>query len=195
MTRTRAVMLAAGTAVLGAAALFQLRVSRADAEKTPYTVVRRDGRFEVREYPELSLVTTPLHGDDDSGAFRRLFRFIEGRNARQEKIAMTTPVFIDRWKTVPGTMSFVMPDRLRGAGPPGPVDGELRLETRPARRVAVYRYAGRTSNRNERAAIDRLREWVVSQGLTAEGEPEIAYYDAPYLVPFLRRNEVMLRLS
>jgi len=195
MTRTRAIILAAGTAVLSAAAVFQLRVSRADAEKTPYSVVRRDGRFEVREYPELALATTPLHGDDDSAAFRRLFRFIEGSNARQDKIAMTTPVIIDRWKTVPGTMSFVMPDRLRGAGRPEPVDGEVRLQTRPPRRVAVYRYAGRTSTRNERAATDRLREWVVVQGLAAEGEPEIAYYDAPYLIPFLRRNEVMLPLS
>ena len=188
-------ILGAGAAVFGAAAVFQLRVSRADAEKTPNTIVRRDGRFEVREYPELSLATTPLDDGRDGSAFRRLFRFIDRSNARREKIAMTTPVFIDRRKRAPGTMSFVMPERLREPGPPAPVDEEVRLQTRPAQRVAVYRYSGRTSARSELEATERLREWMIEQGLTAAGEPELAYYDAPYVVPFLRRNEVMLRLS
>jgi hypothetical protein len=195
MTRTRAIVLTVGAAVLGAAAVFQLRVSRADAERTPYTIVWRDGRFEVREYPELSLATTTLDADRDGAAFRRLFRFIDRSNARREKIAMTTPVLVGRREPLPGTMSFVMPERLRVAGTPAPVDETVRLQTRPAQRVAVYRYAGRTSARNERDATARLREWMAAQALRAEGEPEVAYYDAPYLVPFLRRNEVMLRVS
>jgi hypothetical protein len=167
-------------------------MSRADAERTPYTIRRREGRFEVREYPALPLATTSLDADRDDAAFRRLLRFTDRGNARRERIPMTTPVLIDRQGAGPGTMSFVMPERLRAEGPPAPADDQVRLETRPAQQVAVYRYTGRTRERFERDAIGRLRAWVRTQGLAATGDPVVAYYDAPVVLPFLRRNEVML---
>ena len=89
-------------------------------------------------------------------------------------------------------MSFVLPERLQASGVPAPVDPEIRLESRPAQRVAVYRYSGRTRARYERDAVDRLHAWVQDQGLRATGEPVVAYYDAPVVLPFLRRNEVMV---
>ena len=36
---------------------------------------------------------------------------------------------------------------------------------------------------------------VQAKGLEAVGAPIVAYYDAPFLPPMLRRNEVMLRLK
>jgi hypothetical protein len=33
------------------------------------------------------------------------------------------------------------------------------------------------------------------KNLKAEGEPVFAYYDPPWTLPFMRRNEVMLRVA
>lgn len=64
-------------------------------EEAPYTVVQKDGRYEIREYAPHILAETRVEASfEDAGnrAFRTLFRFISGENRTQESIAMTTPV-------------------------------------------------------------------------------------------------------
>jgi len=56
---------------------------RAGYESAPYKVVRRDGKFELRDYPALVVAETPMHGADNS--FMRLFHFISGENAAKQK--------------------------------------------------------------------------------------------------------------
>ena len=56
---------------------------RAGYKSAPYQVVRSDGYFELRIYPALVFVETPVRGSNDS--FMRLFRFIGGNNAAKQK--------------------------------------------------------------------------------------------------------------
>jgi hypothetical protein len=35
--------------------------------------------------------------------------------------------------------------------------------------------------------------WLKVKGITPISEPEMARYDAPWVLPFLRRNEIMVR--
>ena len=167
--------------------------SRFDAEPTPYIVLRRDSPFEVRRYPSLPAATTPIRGDNEA-AFMRLFRFIDRHNSTGEKIAMTTPVFFDGQPGAQERMTFVMPEETVRTGIPLPSAGAITLEERPAQRVAVYRFSGSNRLAREWEAVARLRAWVTSEGLQTLGEPIIAYYDAPFIPGFLRRNEAMLRL-
>ena len=70
------------------------KATRAGYESAPYKMVRRDGKFELRDYPALTVVETPMGGGGSNGAngsFNRLFRFITGNNEAKQKIAMTTP--------------------------------------------------------------------------------------------------------
>ena len=168
--------------------------SRFDAEPTPYLVLRRDKPFEVRSYPSLPVATTPIRGDNEA-AFMRLFRFIDRDNATGEKIAMTTPVFFDGQPGAQEKMSFVMPEKTGWAGVPAPSAATVKLDERPAQRVAVYRFSGGTRAELEREAVAKLRAWMMSEGLQSFGEPTIAYYDAPFIPGFLRRNEAMLRVA
>jgi hypothetical protein len=46
----------------------------------------------------------------------------------------------------------------------------------------------------EQGAIEELRAWMRVRNLQPEGEPIIAYYDAPFIPGPLRRNEAMLRV-
>ena len=38
------------------------KATRAGYETAPYKVVRRDGKFELRDYPSLTVVETPMGG-------------------------------------------------------------------------------------------------------------------------------------
>jgi hypothetical protein len=69
------------------------KTTRAGYESAPYTVVRSSGKFEVRDYPALTMVETLMTsgGSGADGSFNRLFRFITGSNDTKQKIAMTTP--------------------------------------------------------------------------------------------------------
>ncbi|MFM8470501.1 MAG: SOUL family heme-binding protein [Limisphaerales bacterium] len=167
---------------------------RGGYESAPYQVVRASGKFEVRDYPALTVVETPMaRGSDGSdGSFNRLFRFITGGNEAKQKIAMTTPVFMAGSETN-ATMAFVMPAKMKAGEVPKPSDGAVTVRELAAGRFAVLRYSGGRSAKNEAESLERLRSWVKAESLKEMSPPVYGYFDPPWTPAFLRRNEVMLR--
>lgn len=167
--------------------------TRAGYESAPYGVLKTDGKFELRDYPALLVIETPMAAGKDNG-FMRLFRFIGGANSEQQKIAMTTPVFMSREPTRQ-TMAFVLPEKLKSDGAPKPTNPDVTLRELPPGRFAVLRFSGGQKAKNEAEALERLRTWMRSQELKTSTEPVFAYFDPPWTPSFWRRNEVMLRLD
>lgn len=179
------------TLVTGALlAIAGCRTSRSGYKSAPYSVVRSDGDFELRDYPALKVVETAMKGGGSGGSFNRLFRYITGGNDDAKKIAMTTPVFMAGGES---TMAFVMPSDLDKV--PRPTDGSVTVREMPAGRFAVLRYSGARSPQQETEYLERLKAWVAAQGLGVSAAPVYAYFDPPWTPPFLRRNEVMLRIG
>ncbi len=166
--------------------------ARAGYATAPYHVVQTDGKFELRDYPVLVVAETPMHGADS--AFMRLFHFIGGRNAMQQKIAMTTPVFMNHTTSTNATMAFVMPEKLGTNGVPPPTETAVVIKQVPAGRFAVLRFSGWRSKKNSAAALAQLTAWLAQEKVVPTGEPVFAYFDPPWTLPFWRRNEVMLRV-
>ncbi|MES2467665.1 MAG: heme-binding protein [Verrucomicrobiota bacterium] len=168
--------------------------SRAAYETAPYTVLQKEGPVEIRDYPALTTVsaTAPVDADRD-GRFMKLFGYISGKNEKQEKIEMTTPVFMDQ-AGGQSKMSFAVPAKVAAAGAPGSGAEDITLGTRPPGRFAVLRFNGLQRKANEEQALAELRKWLASQKLTPTGEPVFAYYDSPWTPGPMRRNEVMLPL-
>ena len=185
------VLIIIGGILLTVPLVWLIRNSRANTETAPYKVLRTDGAFELRDYPALTLATTPMNDARGSGAFGQLFGFITGKNAKSEKIPMTTPVLIDPSHT---TMSFVMPHSVVQKGVPEPKDN-VSLHPMGPGRYAVLRFKGRGDDKNQKVAAEQLSAWIRAQNLAAESEPIFAYYDPPWTPIFLRRNEVMLRVA
>ena len=159
-------------------------------EMPDYKILSQDGKFEVREYPALTLVRT-ASGDGD---FMRLFGYISGENAAEQKIAMTAPVLMKHRGDDSG-MSFIVPKEVAAKAVPAPKDPRVMTDSLPAGPFAVYRYSGGRNEANEQAALAKLRTWVDQRRLEIAGEPVFGYYDPPWIPPFLRRNEVMLRVA
>ena len=170
------------------------KASRAGYESAPYKVVRASGRFEVRDYPALRVVETPMSraGDGTDSSFNRLFRFITGANDGAQKIAMTTPVFMSG-SDPKATMAFVLPAKFQTDGVPKPKDGSVRVRELEAGRFAVLRYSGVRSSREEAESLAELKTWMASEAMKVLSPPVYGYFDPPWTPAFMRRNEVMLR--
>lgn len=164
---------------------------RAGYKSAPYQVARRDGHFELRNYPALVLVETPMRGSNDS--FMRLFRFIGGNNAAKQKIAMTTPVFM-AGESTNAAMAFVMPKNMSANQTPKPDDPSVSVREISGGQFAAMRFSGGRNPENETAALAKLNSWIEREKLKSEGDPIYGYFDPPWTPTFFRRNEVMLRV-
>jgi len=182
------------TLPLGLGVMLFYNTSRAATETPAYKVIRADGKFEIRDYPALTVASTPLEGVGMNGGFRKLFGFITGGNEGAKKIEMTSPVLIDTAKDKQ-TMSFIMPMKTVTGGVPKPVGESVTLGKVDAARYAVLRFGGARTPKNEKTAIEKLKNLMDAQKLTGKGDPLFAYYDPPWTPTFLRRNEVLTRID
>jgi len=164
-------------------------------ETAPYEVEtppEAKGAPEIRLYPALSLASTPLPrpgSPAENSGFGRLFAFISGANEEDQKIAMTTPVFMDGAR-----MSFVLPQEIASSGPPKPSAANVVLDAFSAGRYVALRFSGGRGKGNAEGAEGRLRQWAEARNLDVVEPAIFAYYDPPFTLPAFRRNEVLLRM-
>ena len=178
-------------------------MTRAGYESAEYQVVESDGVFEVREYPDLMLVatTTKLDAQGRDGSFMKLFRYISGENESDQKISMTTPVFMENDKADSAVqMGFVMPKDLAVEGVPAPTGAGVDVRKRAGGRFAVMRFSGQLNAKSAQESETKLRTWMTTRGWVAADSNEssgveTAGYDPPFTPGLLRRNEVLIRLQ
>lgn len=172
------------------------QATRGGYESAPYSVVRSEGKFELRDYPQLTVVETTLSGagKGDDGSFRRLFGFISGANEGGQKVSMTTPVFVSGSDSN-RTMAFVMPAKVQAAGVPEPTEDSVSVREFSSGRFAVLRYSGSRSAKHEAEVLDRLNLWMTREGFKPVSPAVYGYFDPPWTPSFLRRNEVMVQIK
>jgi len=178
-------------------------------EEVAYKVLKKDNRFEIRDYAPHILAETVVEGDlEEAGnkAFRRLFRYISGENRSRGKVAMTAPVSQEPIRekitmTAPvgqqraqesWAVSFMMPTSYTLETLPEPEDPKVTLRQVPARRMAAVRYSGFWSEKNYLRYKLELESWIHEKGLTTVGDPVWARYNPPFTPWFLRRNEILI---
>lgn len=166
---------------------------RSSVEIAPYQVLKKDEQFELRHYPELILVSTPMQGMDDQGkSFRKLFGYISGKNEAAKKIPMTAPVFLDQVNAQTDTMSFVLPADYDFESTPLPNDPSITLERISDYTVAVVTFNGRLQQKRIETFKLQLHEWIKENNFNVTGAAKAAGYNPPFTLPALRRNEVMI---
>jgi hypothetical protein len=181
-------------------------------EEAPYTVIKTDDIFELREYASQILAEILVDGDlEDAGnkAFRPLFHYISGDNKSRgkiamlapvsqelagEKISMTAPVRQERAQEK-WAVSFMMPTSYTMETLPTPDDPNIKLRQIPARRVAAVRYSGLWSKEKFLLNKDKLDAWIKKNRFTVVGEPVWARYNPPFTLWFMRRNEILIPVS
>lgn len=208
--RIKPIMLlaAAGAAGLG---LVIGNDALAKYEEPAYSIERKDGNIEIRSYPEViaAEVEVPGRGEHSANtAFKILAGYIFGKNVSKTKIAMTVPVTekLSAEKiamTVPVTtgidkknmtMRFYMPSKYSLETLPEPIDKRIKLYRLPPRKFAVIRFSGFSSEENCRKHEEQLSKWLKSENLESSAESMRAFYNPPWTLPFMRRNEIWIPL-
>ena len=167
----------------------------------PYTLVKNEPPFEVRDYGVLTVAETVIDGDFDvagSLGFRRVAGYIFGKNqnakGESEKIAMTAPVTMEaqnqQWR-----MHFVMPQGMALSSLPKPVDASVQLRELPAQRMAAVRFSGLTTAASIERQTQLLKDWLTRNNLEFEDRPQLARYNDPFTLPWNRRNEILIPLK
>lgn len=182
---------------------------RSGTEEPRFSVVERVGAVEVRTYAPRLAAEVTVEGDEEaarSAGFRILAAYIFGKNRAGKDIAMTAPVAQEMGKgaeiamtapvaaqpSAPGrwTIRFFMPSEYNDQTLPAPIDPAVRITTVSAETVAVLRFTGsRSAEAMAQGRAELLRALQPGPWKVA-GEPVDWFYDPPWTLPMLRRNEV-----
>lgn len=166
-------------------------------QSAQYSVIAKDGVFEIRKYEHLLLISTatPDGIDDVSTPFYKLFDYISGKNDKLEKIAMTAPVFMKQNGQETRAMSFVFPANFSLASAPNPIDPAVKIEEISDYRVAVISFSGSLNQDSITKHQALLKNWIADRGLIITGATRAAGYNPPFTLPFFRRNEIVISVG
>jgi hypothetical protein len=187
--------------------------------KTPepkWQSLYKDGSIEIRHYNSMIVAETTVKGERYTAinnGFRILANYIFGGNAEQQKIEMTAPVVqeANRGQKIAMTapviqeatnqtnewnVRFVMPAEYTTiASLPKTNDTRIKFIEIPAYHVAVVKFSGFNTDANLKQHKKMLVDWLVSQKIKPISEPIFAFYNPPWTLPFMRRNEVMIKIE
>ena len=100
------------------------------------------------------------------------------------------PAGSGRW-----VIQFFMPGAWTMETLPIPRDPAVSLVELPPESYAVLRFSGLAGTQAVAARQAELAAAVHASTWTADGEPVVWFYDPPWTVPPLRRNEVAVRVT
>lgn len=164
-------------------------------ESVPYSVVKKEGNIEIRDYGEIRVAETAVEGnrkDASNEAFSILFDYIQGNNLDNKKIPMTIPVY--QWQGAEGKwhLAFYM---AQDGETPLPRNHDIQLRQIPSRTMASIRFSGTMREKKVRAYEAKLRQYLTTYEIAYEENPIYAYYNSPFSLWFLRRNEILYLLT
>lgn len=177
-------------------------------EEPKFTLIEKDGPFEIRLYAPKMIAEVSITGnlkDSSNKGFRLIANYIFGNNTdssgTNKKISMTAPVVMraepkraqeskKRW-----IMYFVMPSQYTRSTIPRPNNPNVILRDVGEKKLAVLRFSGLVNEEKIAGKAKKLREWVDTIKMNPLSPPELARYNPPWTLPFLRRNEVLMEIE
>ena len=202
-----AILLIVVVLVFGAAMIGPIM---SNVEVPAYKIVKKEQNIEVRQYPPLIIAEVKTAGSRQASigdGFRILADFIFGNNegekqlsmngpiTQQEgiKIAMTAPVQQEKtdaeWAT-----SFIMPSKFSIDTIPNPINDRIKIIQIPSKRYAVITFSGRSTEENLTKHTNELGKYMNGSSYSKVGNAKYAFYNPPWTLPFLRRNEVQFEI-
>lgn len=186
-------------------------------EEPAYAASAVENNIEIRDYKPVIAAEVEVTGERNeaiSKGFRLIADYIFGNNEPKAKIAMTTPVIqqadakkqgeeiamttpvIQQAEGKGWKVQFIMPAEYTLQTLPKPVNQAVKLREVKGRKMAVIRFSGTTSDDAKIAAkTAELEAYIKARGLHSTGAPVLAFYDPPWTLWFMRRNEIMFEIK
>lgn len=112
-----------------------------------------------------------------------------------EQIAMTVPVETARSDDDSVYMCFFLPEKFDSDTAPKPLDERVTIVSVPQQTVAVLRFSGFGSEETVKEKQSELLASLDGTAWRTMGPPTAYFYDPPWTLPFLRRNEVVVAVA
>jgi hypothetical protein len=90
---------------------------------------------------------------------------------------------------------FIMPSKYTMETLPKPNNPAVVLKEIPGKRFAVIRFSGMGGKDSLDRHTKELEEFISAKKLAPLSPPTYAFYNPPWTLPFLRRNEVMVETA
>jgi DNA gyrase inhibitor GyrI len=180
-------------------------------EQAKYTVISTHDDIEIRDYPPTIVAEVETTGQREEAikaGFRLLADYIFGNNKSQSKVAMTAPVTQQHSEDIPVTapvtqesvngqwqVRFMMPSTYDLASLPQPNNDKVHLKEIPEKRFVVIRFSGRPTETTLKEKQEKLQGFVQAQKNETLSGPTYAFFNPPWTLPPLRRNEIMIEIQ
>ena len=161
-----------------------------------FDLLSREGVIEIRNYSKCIIAKTSIDtiNQDDNNMFRTLASYIFGNNKENKSIAMTAPVTTYQ-KDSSYSMIFYMLDANKVSQLPETNGQNIEFETFDLGKCAVIPFSWFTTDARVSAYSDQLINYIEGKGLKQLSPIMVNRYDPPWKLPFLRRNEVLVRID
>jgi DNA gyrase inhibitor GyrI len=200
--------------VAGAFVLVPLARGNEGDEGPVYSVVKKDGKVEIRDYQSYITAQVRVSSDYNSAlysGFMKLFNYISGQNTNRSKIKMTVPVTQETAAvsekismTAPVTqekvggneyvVSFIMPGQYTLDTLPIPDDKSITFKKIEPHRAAAIRFPGRMNEGLADKKIVELKEWLEKNNMAPRSNFIMAQYNPPWIPGFMRKNEIIVEI-
>lgn len=181
-----------------------------DVETPSYRIVQTQKDIEIRHYEPMIVANVKVTGDRENTlrkGFQLLADYIFGNNTVVQEISMTAPVQQQKYKKISMTapvqqqamdtsweVSFVMPSGYNMVTLPRPNNDSVVIEEIPSEKFVVIIFSGVSSNKNVEKYERKLMSYVVRNNILVIGTPKYAFYNPPWTLPQMRRNEIMMKI-
>ena len=182
-----------------------------NVEKPDYKVIQSEQNIEIRQYEPMIIAEVEVDGKREDAirdGFRLIADYIFGNNTVEQNISMTAPVQQKENQKIAMTspvqqqlagkswqISFVMPSKYNMDSLPVPNNNRVRLKKILTKKFVVIEFSGSNSNENVIGHENQLMNFIEANQIKIIGSPKYAFYNAPWTLPFLRRNEVMIEIN
>jgi hypothetical protein len=161
-------------------------------EEATYNIVYQNNFYEIRRYGDRLAIQ--VNYTNEGAGFRKLFNYISGSNINSTKINMTIPATLSN-ENGSKVIQFFLPSNFTKKNAPAPSNKEIKLITIEQGYYAVLRYSGRLTDKNFDKHRKSLKDNLLKDEIEILDSAISATYNAPFTLPFLRRNEVMFLID
>ena len=163
-----------------------------------YNLLSKKKNIEIRQYSEYIVAKTTVslnNGKElENNMFRTLASYIFGRNQNSQNIPMTAPVttFKDNDNY---NMLFYMLNSNEIKDLPSPSGQNITFEKFNLDKCAVISFSWFVNDRKIIKYKNKLQKFLDDNGYKAISPFMINRYDSPWRLPFMRRNEVLVKIN
>ena len=167
-----------------------------------YITLKQTDAYEIRSYSPYSVCSTQVKSVEVSNdqeitdpitsgtSFNILASYLFGKNSRKEKLSMTTPVIMEK-----NIMEFVLPMGFSSENAPTPDNENVQVKDIPSEIIAAREFTGIPTEGEVSRQRAFLEDSLLSDGIMYDNLSfKVLQYNPPYTLPWLRRNEVTVKV-